>query len=96
MAIAKKAPITLYNTINEDLFVFVGDQRVFLHAYAEETFPFDTAHMFLKKHHQVKRADNLTIGARTIAVKPDTIWVANMTGNPELPEKLDDMGAFGD
>jgi hypothetical protein len=89
MAIAKKAPITLYNETAEDLFVFVGDQRMFIQPYAEETFSFDVAQAFLSQHKgRVKRADDLTIGTRSAVIKPTTMWVANMTGNPELPDTL--------
>lgn len=90
MPIAPKPPMTLYNTTNDDLYVMDKGQQIFLPAYGEESFPNAMAESFLSKYPgKVVHATELQVGDQSVVQKPRTIWIANMTGNPDCPELLD-------
>lgn len=88
MAIKRKL-ITLYNQSPSDASVFVNGKRLFLHAFSEGIFDEEVAHAFM--HYNpgiVVEAPDLTNLTAETVTKPTTVWVANMTGNPDAPSKM--------
>lgn len=82
--------VTVRNRINQPVSVIFNGKRVVIEAFEEMSMPQLVANKFLEAHpNSVENTLDDAFGASmTPQETPKTMWLANVTGNPDAPESF--------
>lgn len=81
--------MSLRNLSNQPKTVYVSGKPITLPPYAEDFFDATIGRLFLEEHAPV--VERIDLSANTVAenkIAKSTLWLANMSGNEGLPEKV--------